>query len=81
VWEIRCVYLSSCVFEKEGGQIGGCIGGKVEWIVEQGPGQCMDGWKSCLICEVDGVPIIEFRLTSIIPSIRKILITHKIPTL
>jgi len=35
VWEISCVYLSSCVFEKEGGQIGGCKGRKVEraWTV------------------------------------------------
>jgi hypothetical protein len=38
VWEIRCVYLSSCVFEKEPGQIGGSIGGKAERIVEKEAG-------------------------------------------
>jgi hypothetical protein len=81
VWEIKCVYLLSCVFEKEVERTGGCISGKFEKIVEQEAGQCMDGWKSDLICEVDGVPAIEFRLTSIIPSIRKLRIAHKIPTL
>jgi hypothetical protein len=30
---------------------------------------------------VDGAPSIEFRLTNIIPSIRKLHIAHKIPTL
>ena len=74
-----CVYLLSCVFEEEVERIGGRIGGKFERIVEQEAGQCMDGWG--LICEVDGAPTIEFRLRSIIPSIRKLRIVHKIPTL
>lgn len=52
------MYLSSCVFQKEGGEIGGCIGGKIERIVEQRAGQCMDRWKSGLICAVSGVPTI-----------------------
>ena len=50
----------SCVFEKESGQIGGCVGRKVDMIVKQGAGQCMNGWKSGLICEVDGALTIEF---------------------
>jgi hypothetical protein len=54
------VYLPSYIFEKEGWQIGGSIGGKVERIMEQRAGQCMDGWKSGLIREVDGAPTIEF---------------------
>jgi hypothetical protein len=75
------MYLSSCVFEKAGGEIGGCIGGKIERIVEQRGGQCMDRWKSGVICGVSVVNTIEFRLTSIIPSIRKFRFSHKIPTL
>ena len=76
------VYICLPVYlRRKVGRLVDAEGRKVARIVKQGAGQCMDGWKSGLICEVDGALTIEFPLTSIIPSIRKLRIAHKIPTL